>query len=409
MTVEQPLPANRRWLSIVGIGEDGLAGLGDEAKQRIADASVVFGGKRHLQHAGSLVRGEARPWPSPFDVSAVLQLRGQTVCVLASGDPFLFGVGATLARAIDAGEMHVIPAPSAFSLAAARLGWPLSEIETVSLHGRRLDLLRPLLHPGRKVLALTSDAAGPAAVARLLTETGFGPSRMHVLEALGGANERVRTTSATAFDLDDIDALNVVGIEVSAGTGARILPLASGLPHALFEHDGQITKREIRAVTLAALAPRRGERLLDIGAGSGSVSIEWMLADVSLSAVAVEASRERAARIRANANACGVPGLTVVEGAAPGVLTGLMPFDAVFVGGGLSDAGVPEAAMALLRSGGRLVANTVTLESEAILLRLHSSLGGELTRISVARAEPVGGMTGWRPSMPVMQWNWVKP
>jgi len=409
MAVEKPLPNKpERWLAIVGIGEDGLAGLGEEAKRRIASAEIVFGGRRHLALAGEIINGEARPWPSPFDVAAVTALRGRAVCVLASGDPFLHGVGATLARAVSPDEMDVVPSPSAFSLAAARLGWPLAEVATVSLHGRALDLIRPLLHPGAKVLALTSDGEGPAALARLLAENGFGSSRLTVLEALGGSRENVRRAKAEGFTLGNVDPLNLVGIEVEAAAGARILTLVPGLPDALFEHDGQITKREIRALTLSALAPRRGELLLDIGAGSGSVSIEWMLADPSMAAVAVEASAQRTQRIRRNASACGVPGLQVVEGEAPRALAGLASPDAIFIGGGLTDEGVAEAAMALLKTGGRLVANTVTLESEAKLLALHRQFGGELMRLAVSRAEPVGGMTGWRPAMPVTQWSWTK-
>ncbi len=393
----------------MGIGEDGVNGLGDAAKRAIGAAEVVFGGSRHLELAGSLIRGERRPWPSPFDISAVMEMRGRPVCVLASGDPFLHGVGATLARAVDVSEMDVIPAPSAFSLAAARLGWALAGIETVSLHGKPLDLIRPLLHPGRRVIALTSDGKGPAALASLLTSSGFGASRLTVLEALGGSRERLRSFSADRFDLVPVDDLNVVGIEVAASADARILPLTAGLSDELFQHDGQITKREIRALTLSALAPRRGETLLDIGAGSGSIAIEWMLADPSLSATAVEQDPVRAARARTNAAACGVPGLTVLQGAAPAVLQGLTSPDAIFIGGGLADPGVADAATALLKTGGRLVANAVTLESEALLFGLHQRLGGSLVRLSVARAEPVGGMTGWRPAMPVTQWSWVKP
>lgn len=399
----------RRWLAVVGIGEDGLAGLGDAAKRAIRVAEIVFGGNRHLELAGSLIKGERRAWPSPFDVSAVVEMRGRPVCVLASGDPFMHGVGATLARALDPREMDVIPAPSAFSLAAARLGWPLAGIETVSLHGKPLDLVRPLLHPGRRVVALTSDGKGPAALASLLTSSGFGASHLTVLEALGGSRERVRSCRADRFDPGPVDDLNVVGIEVAASADARILPLTPGLRDGLFEHDGQITKREIRALTLSTLAPRRGETLLDIGSGSGSIAIEWMLADPSLSATAVEQDPVRAARARANAAACGVPGLAVLEGQAPAALRGLPSPDAIFVGGGLTDPGVADAAIALLKPGGRLVANTVTLESETLLLGLHQRLGGSLVRLSVARAEPVGGMTGWRAAMPVTQWSWVKP
>ena len=265
-----------KWLSIVGIGEDGVDGLGQTARRLISEAAFVFGGKRHLQLAERLIAGEKRPWPSPFSegIEAVRDLRGRRVCVLASGDPFLHGVGATLARHVAADEMDVVPAPSAFSLAAARLGWQLGEIETVSLHGKPVSQLRPWLHPGRRVLTLTSDADGPAAIAELLRSIWFGQSRLTILEALGGASERIRSTTAIEFGLSDIHPLNLVAIEVDAEKGAPIVGLAPGLPDDLFEHDGQITKREIRAATLSALAPRRGEVLWDIGAGSGSVAIE---------------------------------------------------------------------------------------------------------------------------------------
>ena len=399
------------WLSIVGIGEDGMAGLGEAARKLIADAGTVFGGKRHLELAASLIAGEVHPWPSPFDkaIDAVLALRGHPVCVLASGDPMFFGVGATLSRHVQTEEMRVVPAPSAFSLAAARLGWSLQETACLSLHGRPLALSRPYLQPGRRLLALTSDGDGPAAVARLMAELGFGPSRLTVLEALGGPRESVRETVAAGFALKDIDALNVLAIEVAAAPGARVLPITPGLPDDWFEHDGQITKRTIRAATIAALAPRYGELLWDIGAGSGAISIEWMLRDPSLRAIAIEANGERAARIRRNADALGVPGLVVEEGYAPAALSSLPDPDAVFIGGGGSDAGVMDAGIERLKPGGRLVANAVTLETEALLIARHASLGGELTRLLVSHAAPVGSMTGWRPAMPVTQWAWTKP
>ena len=401
--------AQTRWLSIVGIGEDGADGLSPAARRLVQDAEIVFGGRRHLELAGALVRGEGRAWPSPFDVSGVVALRGRRIAVLASGDPFLHGVGATLARMVDPAEMLVVPAPSAFSLAAARLGWALQEVACLSLHGRRIELLRPHLQPGGRVLALTSDGDGPAALALMLTADGFGASRITVLEALGGRREQVRVATAGAFDLAGVDALNVVAIEVVPTPGARILPRAAGLDDELFEHDGQITKREIRAVTLSSLSPRRGELLWDVGAGSGSVAVEWLLADPAMRATAVEASASRAARIARNAAALGVPGLDVVTGAAPAALAGLPTPDAIFLGGGASDPGVLDACIGALRPGGRLVANAVTLETEALLMVAHAARGGELLRIALARAEPVGRMTGWRAAMPVTQWRWVKP
>jgi precorrin-6B C5,15-methyltransferase / cobalt-precorrin-6B C5,C15-methyltransferase len=403
--------APHRWLSIVGIGEDGIEGLSPAARGLISAAEVVFGGKRHLALASALICGAVRPWPSPFEraVEEVLGHRGRRVCVLASGDPFLYGVGAVLARHIDAAEMITVPAPSAFSLAAARLGWPLADTPLVSLHARSLDLVRPHLQPGTRVLALTSDGEGPAALARLLTQIGFGSSRMTVLEALGGARERVRTSAAASFDVEEINDLNTVAIEVIASPDARVIARSGGIADSLFEHDGQITKREVRAITLSSLAPRRGELLWDIGSGSGSVAIEWMLADVSLRAIAVEARPDRAARIHRNAAAFGVPGLLVLEGRAPAALAELPTPNAIFIGGGASDPGLLDAATAALASGGRLVVNAVTLESEAILSERYAKYRGELVRIALSRAGNIGERAGWRTAMPVTQWVWSKP
>lgn len=399
-----------RWLTVVGIGEDGLDGLTDLTKSLIAHAEIVFGGVRHLDLVSRLNLAEKRRWQSPIETSIeeVVRLRGRKrVCVLASGDPFHFGIGATLARRVPASEMVVIIAPSAFSLAAARMGWGLQDVTVLSLHGRPVDLVRRHLHPGRKILALTSDGHGPEQIAQLLASSGFGESRLAVLEALGGPREKIRHTTAAGFDPGKADALNVLAIEVAAGEDARILPLAPGLDDALFDHDGQITKREIRALTLSALAPRRGELLWDIGAGSGSVGIEWMLADPSLGAIAIEADATRLDRIARNAAQMGVPGLTLKTGRAPEALKGLPQPDAIFVGGGGTDDGVIDAAIAALRPGGRLVANAVTLEMEALLALLHGQMGGSLTRIQIARAEALGSMSGWKPAMPITQWVWT--
>jgi precorrin-6Y C5,15-methyltransferase (decarboxylating) len=404
--------AARRWLAIIGIGEDGVEGLTPVARALVSGAEIVFGGKRHLALAAALIRGAAwRPWPSPFEraVAEVLEWRGRNVCVLASGDPFLYGVGSVLARHVDADEMLVVPAPSAFSLAAARLGWSLPETALLSLHGRALDLVRPHLQPGARVLALTSGADGPAALARLLVMSGFGRSQLTVLEALGGPRERFRKATAEGFALEGVCDLNVVAIEVAADVGARIIARAPGLPDALFEHDGQITKREVRAIVVSSLAPRRGELLWDVGAGAGSVAIEWMLADPSLRAIAVEERSERAERISRNAAAFGVPGLAVVTGTAPAALADLAPPDAVFIGGGAADPGVLDAAVAALKPGGRLVVNAVTLETEALLIARRASLGGELIRIALTRADAVGRKAAWRPALPVTQWGWTKP
>lgn len=399
--------ATGKWLAVVGIGEDGQAGLSERARDRIENAETVFGGERHLALVEPLIRGTAEAWPKPFDaeMTAVRARRHHPTCVLASGDPMLFGVGATLVRFVPAEEMEVVPAPSAFSLAAARLGWALQDTDCISLHGRATERVRPLLQPGARVLALTSDADGPAALARFLAAQGFGASTLHVLEALGGEHERITTHSADTFE-GAFHALNLVAIEV---VGGRVLALAPGLPDALFRHDGQITKRPIRALTLSALAPRRGELLWDVGAGSGSVAVEWMLAHPSLRAIAIERRADRIGNIRENARALGVPDLRIVEGDAPAAFAGLEAPDAIFLGGGGSRDSVVEAAIDALKPGGRLVANAVTLQMEAELLRLHASHGGELLRFGLSQAEGVGSMTGWRPSMPTTQWTWVKP
>jgi precorrin-6Y C5,15-methyltransferase (decarboxylating) len=400
--------ASARWLSIVGIGEDGISGLSPAAQALVSGAEIVFGGKRHLALAAPLIRGAARFWPSPFErgIEEVLALRGRQVCVLASGDPFFHGVGAVLAAHVDAAEMLVLPSPSAFSLAAARLAWSLPATALLSLHGRELDLVRPHLHPRARILALTSDANGPRAIAKLLAQSGFPRSRLTVLEALGGPRERMRRTTAAEFDFADVQDLNTVAIEVIAEEDATIIPRAPGLADEMFEHDGQITKREVRAVTLSSLAPRRGELLWDIGAGAGSVAIEWMLCDTSLSAIAIEKRAGRAARIRRNAAALGVPNLQVIEGEAPAALAGLPSPAAIFVGGGASE--VFDAAMAMLNGGGRLVVNAVTLATEKELLARHAAMGGTLTRIAIARAQALGEETGWRPAMPITQWTWTK-
>lgn len=381
------------------------------ARALVSGADIVFGGERHLKLAAPLIKGRASAWPSPFarGVEEVLAARGSQVCVLASGDPFNYGVGSVLAGRVPPEETLVVPAPSAFSLAAARLCWALPETALVSLHGRELSRIRPHLHPGARILALTSDSEGPAALARLLAETGFGPSRMTVLEALGGGNERVSSATADSFVFSGIAALNTVAIEVEAGPNACVIPFSTGLDDALFEHDGQITKREIRAVTLSSLAPTRGQLLWDIGAGSGSVAIEWMLAHPSMRAIAIETRPDRTARISRNAAALGVPGLELVEGHAPEVLAGLATPDAIFIGGGASEPGLVDAAIRALRPGGRLVANAVTLETEAELIARHAALGGMLTHIAISRADAVGGKTGWRAAMPVTQFVWEKP
>ena len=403
------------WLSIVGIGEEGIEGLSNAARELVRSADVVFGGPRHLALATSLIRGVARPWNLPFDqsVAEVHKLRGRPVCVLASGDPFHHGVGSLLSRQVHGDEMVSVPARSAFSLAASRLLWSIPQTVLLSLCGRPLDLLRPHLHPGARILVFTSDQRTPRELACLLSDLGFGPSQVTVLESLAGPRERIRAARADCFDFSDIDPLNTVAIEVAAEPGARILPRAAGLADELFEHDGQMTKREVRALTLSALAPRRSELMWDVGAGAGSVAIEWMLADTSLNAIAIEQRSDRAARLVRNAAALGVPHLQLVQDSAPAALEGLTPPDAVFIGGGATVPGVIESVRSALRPSGRLVVNAVTLESERVLLKYMTQWGGTLTHIAISRAAPIGAdaarLSGWRPSMPVIQWAWTKP
>ncbi len=396
------------WLTLVGIGEDGRAGLSPAALAALAQASLIVGGRRHLALLGP-VDAETLPWASPMDGTypTLLARRGTSVAVLASGDPYCYGVGAVLARIVPAAEMRCFPQPSAFSLATARLGWAMQECSALSLCGRPIETVVPALRPGARILVLSADESTPGQVATLLRGRGFGASTLTILEAMGGPRERIRRVVAEGFALDEIDALNTIGIEV-AGSGEG-LSLVPGRPDALFDHDGQITKADIRAVTLARLAPRRGDVLWDIGAGSGSVAIEWMLAYPSNRAHAVERHPDRAARVRRNASALGVPDLSVTEGAAPEALAALPAPDAIFIGGGATGAGVLEACVAALKPGGRLVVNAVTIETQALLIERFRSLGGALTTLGYAQADAVGGFHGWRPAMPVTMWSWVKP
>jgi precorrin-6Y C5,15-methyltransferase (decarboxylating) len=399
------------WLRIIGIGEDGVEGLSPAARHLIEAATLVVGGARHLALAAPVIRGERLAWPSPMaqGIPAILARRGEAVVVLASGDPHFYGVGATLLRHVPVEETLTLPAPSSVALACARLGWPQASVTTVSLCGRPLEPLFPLLQPGSRLIALSADASTPGLVAAALRARGFGPSILHVLEALGGPAERRNRTTAADFVEDDIAPLNLLAIEVVAGPGALVIPLGTGLDDAFFEHDGQITKREIRAVTLSSLGPRAGELLWDIGCGSGSVAIEWLLRHKSMRAVGIEANGERSARAARNAARLGVPHLELVNATAPDGLAGLPVPDAVFIGGGITGDGVVDAAWARLRSGGRLVANSVTVESDAVLIAACARLGGTLTRIGIERLDTIGRLHGFRPAMTVTQWSVVKP
>ena len=399
------------WLSIVGIGEDGVAGLAPAARQLIETAELVVGGARHLELAARTIRHETLAWPSPLqDAFPAIRARaGRPVVVLASGDPFHYGVGPQLARLAGEGGWRCLPAPSSFSLAASRLGWALQDVALVTLHGRALAGLVRYLQPGRRILALSWDGETPGQIAALLAARGLGASRLTVLEALGGPRELVRSQTVSAYALGSVDPLNLVAIEVVVAGDHALPSLAPGLDDRLFEHDGQITKRMIRTVTLSSLAPRPGDLLWDIGLGSGSVAIEWLRLEPSLRAIGFEARGERAERAARNAADLGVPNLQIVTGRAPDVLVGQPAPDAIFVGGGLATPGVFDAAWEALKPGGRFVANAVTLETEALILDRYARLGGELVRIETARAEPVGPRHGWRPAMPILHWAVTKP
>jgi precorrin-6Y C5,15-methyltransferase (decarboxylating) len=399
-----------RWLAIVGIGEDGPEGLSPTARALIANAKLVVGGKRHLTLADGLPRGECKSWPSPIaeSIPAILAHRGEPVAILASGDPYCFGVGSMLSAHVPAEETICVPAPSSLSLACARLGWALDDMAAVSLCGRPIETLAPSLQPKRRVLALSADATTPAAVARYLSARGFERSILHVLEALGGPRERIRSTSAERFGFNDVEALNLLAIDVEASVNAKIVPLASGLPDDMFEHDGQITKREIRAVTLSSLAPRAGEVLWDIGCGSGSVAIEWLLRHQANRAIGVERDPARAARAARNAAELGVPRLEVVTAEARVALDKLPAPDAIFIGGG-GEPALIDKAYAMLNASGRIVVNAITLDTEKAVLAAQARLGGTLTRLSVERLDAVGGKRAFRPAMTVTQWSAVKP
>nr|WP_202447773.1 precorrin-6y C5,15-methyltransferase (decarboxylating) subunit CbiE [Streptomyces sp. SID5468] len=398
-------------MTVVGVGADGWAGLPPAAREALTRAEVVIGGARQLALLPPQCPGERVEWPSPLRPAVpglLARHAGREVAVLASGDPMFFGIGRALAEVAGADRLRVLPHPSSVSYACARLGWPLDETEVVSLVGRPAAALAAALHHGRRLLVLSAGAATPAEVAALLCDRGFGPSALTVLEQLGGPAERRVEGTAHDWPHPPGDPLNVIALECRAAPGTPRLSLVPGLPDAAYEHDGQLTKRHVRAVTLAALAPAPGELLWDVGAGSGSVAVEWMRAHRGCRAVAVERDPVRAARAERNAEALGVPGLRVVVGPAPRALDGLPAPDAVFVGGGATVDGLLAACWSALRPGGRLVSNAVTVESEAVLAAWHREHGGDLVRIAVASAAPVGGFTGWRPAMPVTQWAVTK-
>ncbi len=395
------------WLHIIGIGEDGVDGLAPATRAVLEAAEIIIGGDRHHELSGNIT-AQRVAWPSPFNalIEQLTGYKGKRVVVLATGDPLWFSVGARIGRAIPAKEITFHPQISAFQLASARMGWSIADVETLTVHGRPVEQMIAFIQPDQRLLILTTGAETPAQIARFLTERGFGASPMTVLASMGGAQEQRFDGHAQSW-AHKVPAFNTLAVECRAAPDAALLPRVPGLADELFQSDGTMTKQEVRAVTLAKLMPMRGALLWDIGTGCGSVAVEWMRAARYARAIGIEPRADRRAMAAANALALGAPKLDLIAGEVPGALDGLEPPDAVFIGGGLSHETF-EAAWMALRPLGRLVANAVTLESESILIALHKAHGGQLVKLQVNRAEPVGGMTGWRPMMPVTQWSVVK-
>lgn len=395
-------------ITVQGIGADGWVGLTDLARERVLGAEVLLGGPRHLALVPP-VGGQLREaWPSPLrdGLPALLwKYDGRRLVALASGDPLRSGIATTLIGLLGPDSVRVEPAVSSVALARARMGWSAEETEVLSVVGRPPAALLRQLAPGRRLLVLASDETTPATVAALLVGAGYGASALVVLGDLGAPEETRVETTAETFD-QHVSALHVIALELR-GPGAG--SWTAGLADDAYEHDGQLTKRDLRASALARLRPQPGQLLWDVGAGAGSVGIEWMRAHPSSRTVAVERSADRAARIVRNAASLGVPGLDVITGSAPDALAGLAAPDAVFVGGGATADGVLDACREALRTGGRLVVHGVTLETEALLAAEFAAHGGELTRHSLETAAPIGSFTGWTPARAVTQWSWEKP
>jgi len=395
------------WLHVIGIGEDGVAGLSPTARTLIQTAEVILGGDRHLALSENTT-AERLPWPSPFDamIEVIRGLKGRRAVILATGDPLWYSVGARIAKAIPPAEIVFHPQLSAFQLAAARMGWSMADLETLTVHGRPVEQMIPFIGPDQRLLILTTGAQTPAQIAGFLTERGYGASRLTVLAAMGGKDEARFDGTAANWSMQ-VPEFNTLAVECIAERGARLHARTPGLPDSTYVSDGTMTKRDIRAITLARLMPMRGALLWDVGCGCGSVAVEWMRAARDARAIGIEPREDRRAMAAENAARLGAPGLRLIAGTAPDGLADLPPPDAVFIGGGVS-RDVIEVALAALRGNGRLVANAVTLESEAVLLEARAAFGGDLTRIAVAQAEPVGRLTGWRPAMPVTQWSLIK-
>lgn len=397
------------WIDIIGIGEDGVDGLSADALGRLEQAEIIIGGDRHHKLTPN-VRAERLRWPSPFDtmIDTIKSHKGRRLVVLVTGDPLWYSVGARILRALSSDQIRFHPQLSAFQWSAARMGWSLPDCELVTIHGRADSQILPHLAPNIRMLVLTQDKDSPANVAKLLNKRGFGASRLTVLSALGGSGEQRFDGDAATWS-QTVPDFHTLAIECIVGPDTRWHPRTGGLPDEAFVSDGQMTKRDVRAITLSKLAPYPDAVLWDIGAGCGSVSVEWMRASRGAIAFAVEPKAARRAMIEENARNLGAEKIVVVDEAAPKALQGLREPDAVFIGGGLTNEGVFETCWNALRAGGCLVANVVTLESEAQLASLHREHGGELVRLSVQKAETIGPYRGWRPAMPVTQWSVTKP
>lgn len=395
---------------VVGIGADGLDGLSDRARKILSEADVVLGGERHLAMLPASTAQIREVWPSPMREALpgfMARFAGQAVVALASGDPLVSGIGTTLIDILGAEDVEIVPAVSSVSLARARMGWAAESTEVISLVGRDPHRVYRSLAPGARLMILSSDGQTPRDIATLLTDAGYGPSTMTVLGDLGSRDERRVSGVAESWSNTNLPALNVLAVELTSSRVPEV-GLCAGLPDSVFEHDGQLTKRDVRASALARLAPLPGQLLWDVGAGAGSIGIEWMRAHPTCQAIAIEAKPERADRIQRNAAQLGVPGLRVVVGDAPAVLHGLNRPDAIFVGGGATADGVLDHCWHSVKPGGRLVVHGVTLETEALLGELRAERGGELTRIHIDHAEPIGRFTGWTAARAVTQWAIVK-
>ncbi|BAY88939.1 MULTISPECIES: bifunctional cobalt-precorrin-7 (C(5))-methyltransferase/cobalt-precorrin-6B (C(15))-methyltransferase [unclassified Tolypothrix] len=399
-----------KWLAIVGIGEDGLPGLSAIARSLVDRAEIIVGGDRHLAMLPSNDQRQKITWASPISnsVAEIIQHRGQVVCVLASGDPMCYGIGVTLTKQIPLSEITIIPAPSAFSLACGRLGWSLTEVETISLCGRPPALIQSYIYSGARLLILSAGKDTPGIVAKILTQRGYGDSKITVLERMGGTQERIVESTAASWNETDIAALNAIAVDCVADSGVLSLPRIPGLPDNAYHHDGQLTKHEVRAITLATLAPIPGELLWDVGAGCGSISIEWMRTHPRCRAIAIEQNSTRLQYIADNAAALGVPSLQIIAGKAPNSLQDLPQPDAIFIGGGVTADNLFDICWSVLKPGGRLVANVVTIEGEQTLFKWYEKVGGNFTRIAIQRAEPIGKFLGWRGMAPVTQWIAIK-